>query len=127
MSQKTIKTISEKRAAQTAHKNRLVEAPASTIIEKTALKFAAMFYDAARSSGAKSTKTQKQWARDNFTKFIPKAVEILTSMLGRSDIADIQKQEIHQALLERVNDPEMVMLDELSEAHLSQFKFSPTE
>jgi hypothetical protein len=96
-------------------KNRLVDV-GSTLIEKTALEMAAVFYDAARESGLKSNKTQRRWARDNFQKFIPNAVETLTSMLGRSDISDIMKQEIHEALLERINDPEMIMLDELAQS-----------
>jgi hypothetical protein len=101
-------------------KNRLVEAPRSTIIEQTALEFAAVFYDAARSSGGKSTKGQKQWARDNFTKFIPHAVQHLTAMIGQPNVADHLKQQIHEALLERINDPEMQMLDEMHLQHTSQ-------
>lgn len=100
-------------------KNRLVEAPHSVIIEQTALEFACVFYDAARSSGAKSTKGQKQWARDNFTKFIPHAVQHLTAMLGQPNVADHLKQQIHEALTERINDPEMQMLDEMHTKHIS--------
>ena len=100
-----VKTVSEQR---------LLKAPESTVIEKVALEFAAVFYDAARSSGSTSKLTQRVWARKNFQKFIPPATKHLISMLGRSDIADLMKQEIHQALLERVNDPEVTMLDELA-------------
>lgn len=105
-----VKTISEQR---------LMTAPTSTVIEKVALEFAAVFYDAARSSGGKSKLTQRAWARKNFQKFIPSATKHLISMLGRSDIADLMKQEIHQALLERVNDPEVTMLDELAHPSLT--------
>lgn len=101
-------------------KNRLVEAPKQVVIEQTALEFAATFYDAARSSGANSTKGQKQWARDNFVKFIPMAVQHLTAMLAQDNVADYLKQQIHEALLERVNDPEMQMLDEMHLQHTSQ-------
>ena len=100
--------------AKTISEQRLLKAPESTVIEKVALEFAAVFYDAARSSGATSKLTQRAWARKNFQKFIPHATKHLISMLGRSDIADLMKQEIHQALLERVNDPEVTMLDELA-------------
>ena len=110
-----IKTVSERKKH-----NRLLEAPKSVVIEQTALEFAMVFWDAARSSGATSKLTQKQWARKNFTKFIPKAVEHLTSMLGRPDISDILKQQIHEAIIERANDPEMIMLDKMHLEHTSQ-------
>ena len=119
---KTIKTVSERKKH-----NRLLEAPASTVIEKTALEFAAVFYDAARSSGATSKMTQKAWARKNFHKFIPRAVQTLISMLGRSDISDLMKQEIHTALIERINDPEMIMIDDLAKEHLQDNKLKVTE
>lgn len=111
-----MKSITEQR------KNRLLQAPKSVIIETTALEFAMVFWDAGRSAGATSKMTQKAWARKNFPKFIPKAVEHLTSMLGRTDIADLLKQQIHEALLERINDPEMQMLDEMHLKHTN-----PTE
>lgn len=82
--------------------------PRHTVIEKTASELAAVFYEAARSSGLKSQfKTPRAFARAKFITFIPKAVELLTSMLGRSDIHDLMKQEIFEALSERINDPEV--------------------
>jgi hypothetical protein len=86
--------------------NYILKAAKYTVIEKTAAEFAAVFYEAARSSGLTSEfKNPRSFARANFTKFIPKAVEVLISMLGRSDIHDLMKQEIYEALMERNNDP----------------------
>lgn len=86
----------------------ILSAPKYTVIEKTAAELAGVFYDACRSSGMKSEyKSAKTFARAKFTTFIPKAVELLISMLGRSDIHDLMKQEIHGALMERHNDPEL--------------------
>ena len=112
-----VKTITEQR---------LFKTPNSTVIEKTALEMAAVFYDAARSSGGTSKLTQRAWARKNFQKFIPRAIQILISMLGRSDISDLMKQEIYEALIERVNDLEMIMLDDIAKKHLEN-KISVTE
>ncbi len=106
-----IKTISERR------KQSLMQTPKSTVIEKTALEFACVWYESCLSSGllpSKAHKTQKAWARANFQKFIPHAIEHLTSMLSRNDINDLCKQEIHEAILERVNDPETITLENLS-------------
>jgi len=101
-----IKTISERR--------RLMTTPKSTVIEKTALEFACVWYESCLSSGllpSKKQKTQKAWARANFQKFIPHAIEHLTTMLGRNDIPNLMKQEIYDAILERTNDEEMVALE----------------
>ena len=108
-----IKSITERR------KNRLLEAPKSVVIEQTALEMACAVYEKAKSLGYKSTKTQKQWARDHFTKYIPNAIQKLTEMLGQPNVADHLKQQIHEALTERINDPEMQMLDELHTQHVS--------
>src|ERR1035437_9241587 len=76
-----------------------------TIIEKTAAEMAGVFYDACRSSGMTSEyKTARAFAKAKLTTFIPKAVEILISMLGRQDLPDLMKAEIYEALKERAND-----------------------
>ncbi len=94
-----------------------MQTPKSTVIEKTALEFACVWYESCLSSGllpSKKQKTQKAWARANFQKFIPHAIEHLTSMLSRDDINDLCKQEIYDAIIERTNDPEMTALENLT-------------
>src|SRR5580692_3165395 len=82
--------------------------PRHTVIERTAAEMACVFYEAARSSGLKSKfKNPRSWARAHFERFIPRAVQILTGMLGRSDIPELMKQEIFEALQERINDPQV--------------------
>lgn len=86
----------------------ILQPPKSNLIEKTALEFACTFYEAARSSGLTSKyKDAREYGRANFEKFIPKAVEILMDMLGKKHISTVMKDEIHFALLERVNNPEL--------------------
>lgn len=87
----------------------LLGSPKYTVIERTAGELAGTWYEIGRGQGLKSKwKDSKSFARANFTKFIPKAVEILISMLGRSDIHELQKEEIYGALMERHNDPRLV-------------------
>ena len=107
----TIKTISERR------KHELSTRPKSVVIEHTALEMACVWYESCLSSGllpSKQQKTMKAWARANFQKFIPHAIEHLTSLLSRPDINDLCKQEIHEAILERVNDPELIELENIA-------------
>lgn len=86
-------------------KKYILEGPKYTVIEKTAAEFAAVWYETGRSQGLTSKwKTPKAYARANFEKFIPKALEILLSMLNRSDIHDLMKEEIYEAIMERHND-----------------------
>lgn len=80
--------------------------PKFDVVEHTALQFALTFYEAARSSGMKSKyKTARLWALHNYIKFIPKALDTLIDMLSRNDIHDNVKQKIHEAIIERTNDP----------------------
>lgn len=86
----------------------LGDGPKYTIIEKVAAELAAVWYEAGRSAGMTSKhKTARLYAKKNFTTWIPKSVEILTSMLGRQDIPDLMKQEIYDAIIERANDPKV--------------------
>lgn len=85
-----------------------------TIIEQTAASIAAEWYEIGRGQGMTSKcKNAREYARKNFETWIPKALEILTDMLGRNDINDILKQQIYDAILERANDPELAFLDHL--------------
>lgn len=86
--------------------NDILTIPKSTLIETVALNLAATFYEVGRGQGLTSKhKSAKAYAKANLEKFIPKAVEYLLDMLGRQDIPDLMKAEIHEALTERVNDP----------------------
>lgn len=94
--------------------------PQSNIIEKTSAELAAVFFDAARSSGMKKIKLQgriinlmkykenpRNFARDCLEGFIPAAIEALTTIMGRPNTPPEQKEIIYQAILERVNDPQL--------------------
>lgn len=85
-----------------AHINRT---PQFNIIEKTAIELAIAVYDQYRRDGNYDPryKNEKIYAQKNLEKHIPKAVELLTSMLSRPDLNDILKHQIYEALLERAN------------------------
>lgn len=84
--------------------NHVVE-PHHLLIEKTALELAAVFYEAGRSSGLHSKhKDARKFAKANVEKFIPKAVELLTDMLGNPSLPQDQKNMIYDAIMERTND-----------------------
>jgi hypothetical protein len=99
-----------------------IKDPSDVIIEKTAGEMAGVFYDAARSSGMKVIKLQDQvinllryksardFARRHLEKFIPAAVHALTDILSRPETPANQKEVIYQALMERVNDPDIDMM-----------------
>lgn len=87
--------------------------PASVLIEQTAADMAAEYFEIGMSQGLKSkSKTHKQFVHHNIEHFIPLAVQTLTSMLGMEHIPKEQKDLILDALLERANDPDLVMLNE---------------
>lgn len=98
--------------------SRRIISPASVIIEKTALNMAAVFYEAGRSSGLKSKfKTARHYAAANLEKFVPHAVVHLREMLYKPDTPNEMKAIIHDAILERINDPEAVDLAKSSQGH----------
>lgn len=83
--------------------------PTNILIEQTALNLAATFYEAGRNTGMTSKhKTPQAFAKANLERFIPKAVDILLDILGKPDTPDVMKQAIHEALIERHNDPTLV-------------------
>ncbi len=97
--------------------------PSDVIIEKTAGEFAGVFFDAARSSGMEKITLQgeiinlkkyrnnpRAFARAHLEKFIPAAVEALTTILGRPETPEEQKQIIYNALMERVNDQDLDLM-----------------
>lgn len=88
-------------------KNNLVT-PKSLLIEKTALELAAVFYEAGRSSGLTSKhKDARSFAKANVEKFIPKAVDLLMTMIGSDAIPQDQKDLIYEAFMERTNDKDL--------------------
>lgn len=100
--------------------------PRFTVIERTAAQFAAVFYEAARNTGMTSKyKTAKHYATNNFETYIPKAVEILTDMLGREDVSIHLKDEISNALIERANDAGAIQLANTSQHLAANFKLPP--
>lgn len=83
-------------------------APKHDLIELTAAKFAGEFYNIGRSQGMTSKyKSDIKYAKANFEKFIPQAVKHLIEMLGMPTVSEHMKNEIYEAILERVNDPEL--------------------
>lgn len=101
---------------------RKLKDPSDVIIEKTAGEMAAVFYEAARSSGMtviqlqgqkinlKKYKDPRWFARSHLEKFIPAAVHALTEIMSRPETPVEQKEIIYQAILERVNDPDLDMM-----------------
>lgn len=99
-----------------------LKTPSDVIVEKTAGEFAGVFYDAARSSGMTvitlqgkkinllKYKSPRDFARRHIEKFIPAAVHALTDIMSRENTPPEQKEIIYQALMERVNDPDIDML-----------------
>lgn len=100
-----------------------LKTPSDIIIEKVAGQMAGVFFDAARSSGLKIIMLQgkkinlmkykenpRNFARSNIEAFIPAAVHALTEILSKENTPAEQKEVIYQALMERVNDPDIDML-----------------
>lgn len=111
-----------------------IKDPSDVIIEKTAGEFAGVFYDAARSSGMKLIKLQgktinllrykspRDFARRHLEAFIPAAVHALTDILSRPETPVEQKEIIYQALMERVNDPDLDMMAKVAQGNLPEYE-----
>lgn len=109
-----------------------IKDPSDVIVEKTAGEFAALFWDAARSSGMKVIKLQgkninllrykspRDFARRHLEAFIPAAVHALTDILSRPETPEAQKRVIYDAIMERVNDPNLDMMGKT--AGLAEYK-----
>lgn len=109
--------------------------PSSNIIEKTAGEMAGVFYDAARSSGMTriqlqgkrinllAYKTSRAFARTHLEKFIPAAIESLTTILGRPNTPEEAKRIIYDAIMERTNDEQVIQMGKT--AQLPEFENSP--
>ena len=70
-------------------------------IRETAIAFAATVYDGAARNNEwyKLNKDFGVWLNNNWAKFIPHARQILAEMLQMSDILDLEKELIFDALL----------------------------
>ena len=96
--------------------------PSDVIVEKTAGEMAGVFYDAARSSGMTiiqlqgkkinllNYKSPRSFARRHLEKFIPAAVHALIEIMSRDTTPPEQKDVIYNAIMERVNDPDLDMM-----------------
>lgn len=97
-------------------KFKLVE-PHSILIEQTAGEMAAVFFEAARSSGMgiitlqgeridlrKYKNNPSRFARAHLEKFIPAATHSLIEVMSKPDTPEPAKQIIYDAIMERIND-----------------------
>lgn len=82
--------------------------PESELIEHTAMKLAAAFYEIGRSQGLKSKyKDAKGYALRHVKEFTPLAINYLMDILGKPSTPQDQKDAIYDALMERTNDVEL--------------------
>lgn len=84
--------------------------PINPLIYKTAGEFAAVFFEAGRSSGMTSKfKTHKGYVNKYIERFIPIAVKTLIEMLKpTSNCSEFMRMEVYEALMDPVNDPELM-------------------
>lgn len=82
--------------------------PQSILIEQTAAEMACIFWEAGRSAGMPSKyKNARAFARAKLTTFIPKAVQHLIEMISNPATSKEMKDLIYEAIMERVNDPDL--------------------
>jgi hypothetical protein len=92
--------------------------PKLNLIEHVAAELAATFYEVGRSQGLKSRhKNARAYALNNLEKFVPHAVRHLLEQLNNPSISVEQKEEIFEALQERINDPMAQSLADASANH----------
>lgn len=93
--------------------------PRDILIERIAAEFAATFFEAAQATPEVDTLRKKYknnpklYARKNWEKFVPAAVNVLIGMLQREDVSLEKKEEIYNAIIDRANDPENVISDDI--------------
>lgn len=98
--------------------------PINPLIYKVAAEMAAVFYDAGRSSGLPSKhKTAESFARANIEKFIPKAIQNLITLLKpHSGITEHMRSTIYEALMDPVNDPNLMKAKVNTNLNLTLFE-----
>ena len=97
--------------------------PSDVIVEKTAGRFAAEFFEAARNSDLKVIMLQgkkinlmkykenpRNFARVHIEAFIPAAVHALNEIMCNPKTPEDQRQIIYNAIMERINDPDLDMM-----------------
>ncbi len=84
--------------------------PANPLIYRTALSYAAVFYEAGRSSGLTSQyKTPEAFAKRYIERFIPMVIKNFMELLKpHSGITEHMRAEIYDALMDPVNDPNLM-------------------
>lgn len=93
--------------------------PASVLLEQTALRLAATFYEASRNTGLTSKhKTARHYAAHNIQKFIPHAIVHLRELWLDPNTPDSQRQILHDMFMERIADPMANSLSDASAGHM---------
>ena len=84
--------------------------PANPLIYRTALQYAAVFYEAGRSSGLTSQyKTPEAFAKRYIERFIPMVIKNFMELLKpHSGITEHMRAEIYDALIDPINDPNLM-------------------
>ncbi len=92
--------------------------PINPLIFRTAGEFAAVFWEVGRSQGLTSKhKTARAYARANFEKFVPQVISSFLQMLKpTSNCSEHMRQEIYHALVDPINDPNLVDLNAAKKA-----------
>lgn len=110
--------------------------PHTILIEQTAARFAAEFYEAARSSDMKVIMLQnekinlmkygnnpRRFAKAHLEKFIPAAVHALIEIMGKETTPEAMKEQIYLAIMERTNDEQVNAIG--AQAGLADFTNTP--
>ena len=110
--------------------------PSDIIVEQTAGRFAAEFFEAARNSDLKVIMLQgkkinlmkykenpRNFARVHLEKFIPAAVHALNEIMCNPKTPEDQRMIIYNAIMERVNDVGLTMLGQ--QAGLPEYENTP--
>jgi len=93
--------------------------PRDILIEKVAGQLAATWFEAAQNTPGMDTLRKKyrndprRYARMNLEKFIKPAVESLIECLKSPRLSLEAKEEIYNALIDRINDPENLTSDDI--------------
>lgn len=94
------------------------KAPKLALIEHVAAELACVFWETGRSQGMKSRyKNARVYALNNLEIWVPHAIKHLLTMLNNPSTAPSAKEEIYEALMERINDPEAMALADSSSKH----------
>lgn len=99
--------------------NKIIK-PNSILIERIAGELAATWFEAGLNTPGMNMMRKKYrnnprlFAKRNLEKFIPKAIELMLTMLGpHSTLPPEAKEEIYDCLIDRVNDPSNVTTEDL--------------